>query len=182
MALEPSSCDLCMPTTQAGSVVTKTLLFHTYCSCAGTIIRSCTHNHTTYLVCSHGNQHICFNATYCPWEQWSEIKSICNSGNLISHTQVFSPDEPVSLLFDECVAIDQGGCGGTGYRCGGLAWERAYTSNGEFSISAKAKNLFLSLAESTAQTLNVTSCCLWGDQHGRPLALGSKASGPMGAF
>jgi hypothetical protein len=31
----------------------------------------------------------------------------------------------------------------------------------EFSISAKAKNLFLSLAESIAQTLNVTSCYVW---------------------
>jgi hypothetical protein len=37
----------------------------------------------------------------------------------------------------------------------------------EFSISAKAKSLFLSLAESIAQTLNVTLCCLWRDQHGR---------------
>jgi hypothetical protein len=43
----------------------------------------------------------------------------------------------------------------------------------EFSISAKAKTLFLSLAESVAQTLNVTSCYVCGgDQHGRPLALG----------
>jgi hypothetical protein len=32
----------------------------------------------------------------------------------------------------------------------------------EFSISAKAKNLFLSLAESRAQTLNVTSCYVCG--------------------
>jgi hypothetical protein len=66
---EPSSCDLCMYTTQAGSVVTGTLLFHTYYSCAGTIIGSCIHNHTTDLVCSHGNQHICFNPIYHPREQ-----------------------------------------------------------------------------------------------------------------
>jgi hypothetical protein len=32
----------------------------------------------------------------------------------------------------------------------------------EFSFSAKAKNLFLSLAESIAQTLNVTSCYVCG--------------------
>jgi hypothetical protein len=61
---EPSSCDLCMHTTQGRNVVTRTLLFHTYYSCAGTVIKSCTHNHTTYSVCSHGNQHICFNPTY----------------------------------------------------------------------------------------------------------------------
>jgi hypothetical protein len=66
VAPEPSSCDLCMCTTQAGIVVTRTLLFHTHYCCAGSIIRPCTHNHTTYLVCSHGNQHICFNPTYCP--------------------------------------------------------------------------------------------------------------------
>jgi hypothetical protein len=33
---------------------------------------------------------------------------------------------------------------------------------GEFSISTKAKNLFLSLTESIAQTLNVTSCYVCG--------------------
>jgi hypothetical protein len=32
----------------------------------------------------------------------------------------------------------------------------------EFSISTKAKNLFLLLAESIVQTLNVTSCCVCG--------------------
>jgi hypothetical protein len=32
----------------------------------------------------------------------------------------------------------------------------------EFSISTKGKNLFLSLAESTAQTLNVTSSYVCG--------------------
>jgi hypothetical protein len=54
-----------------------------------------------------------------------------------------------------------------------------YEEMNRFSIPAKAKNLFLSLAESIAQTLNVT---LWGDQHGRPLALGSNGTGPTGAF
>jgi hypothetical protein len=60
-----------------------------------------------------------------------------------------------------------------------------YEMRSEFSISSKAKNLFLSLAESIAQTLNVTSCYVWGMggvPHGRPLALGSKGAGPMGAF
>jgi hypothetical protein len=32
----------------------------------------------------------------------------------------------------------------------------------EFFISAKAKNLFLSLVESIAQTINVTSCYVCG--------------------
>jgi hypothetical protein len=129
MVPEPSSCDLWMHTTWAGSVVTRTLLFHTYYSHAGSVIGSCTHNHTTYLVCSHGNQHICFNPTYRPQEQWLEIRSVCNPGNLISHTQVFSTVEPVSVFFDACAVIDQGSCGGIGCGCGGLTWERAYMSN-----------------------------------------------------
>jgi hypothetical protein len=54
---QTSNCDLYIHTSQAGNVVTRTLLFHTYYSCAGTDIRSCTHNHTIYLVCFHGNQH-----------------------------------------------------------------------------------------------------------------------------
>jgi hypothetical protein len=50
----------------------------------------------------------------------------------------------------------------------------------KFSISAKAKNLLLSLAESTVQTLNVTACYVSGaDQHGIPLALGSKGVKPL---
>jgi hypothetical protein len=44
--------------------------------------------------------------------------------------------------------------------------------------------LFLSLAESVVQTLNVTLCyvCGGGGQHVRPLALGSKRAGTMGAL
>jgi hypothetical protein len=80
MAPEPSSCDLCMHTTWTGNVVTRTLLFHTYYSCAGSVIRSCTHNHTTCLVCSHGNQHICFNSTFCPQEQWLDIGASATMG------------------------------------------------------------------------------------------------------
>jgi hypothetical protein len=131
-APEPSSCDLCIHTTQAGSVVTRTLLFHTYSSCAGSVIRSYTHNHNTYLVCSHGNQHICFSPTYRPREQWLETRSIHNPGNLISCTQVFSPDKPVSMFFDACAAIDKGGYGGTGWVCEGLTWEGAYMSNDKY--------------------------------------------------
>jgi hypothetical protein len=80
MVPEPSSCDLRMHTTQAGSVATKILLFHSYNSCAGTVIGPCTYNHTIYLVCSHGNQYICFSSTYCPWEQWLEIRIVTTLG------------------------------------------------------------------------------------------------------
>jgi hypothetical protein len=83
-------------------------------------------------MCSHGNQHICLHPTYHPREQWLEIKSVHNPRNLISHTQIFSPDKKVSMFFDACAAIDKGGCGGIGYGYGGLAWERAHTSNEKY--------------------------------------------------
>jgi hypothetical protein len=121
-----------MHTTWAESVVTRTLLFHAHYSCAGSVTGSCTHNHTTYLLCSHSNQHICFNPTYHPWEQWLEIRSIHNPGNLIGHTQMFSPDKPMSMLFDTCAATDKGGCGGTGCGCRGLTWEIAYMSKDKY--------------------------------------------------
>jgi hypothetical protein len=35
------------------------------------------------------------------------------------------------MLFDACVAIDQGGCGGIS-RGWGLTWERAYTSDDKY--------------------------------------------------
>jgi hypothetical protein len=45
----------------------------------------------------------------------------------------------------------------------------------EFPISVTTKPLFLSLAESIAQTLNVTLCYVCGeDEYGRPLAMGGK--------
>jgi hypothetical protein len=102
-------------------------------SCAGSVIGSCTHNHTIYSVCSHGDQHICFNPTYLPREQWLEIRSVRNPENLASLIQVFNPDKPVSVFFDACVAIDKGGCGGVGCDRGGLAWERAYMSKDKYT-------------------------------------------------
>jgi hypothetical protein len=33
------------------------------------------------------------------------------------------------MLFDTGAAIDKGRCGGRGCGCGGLMWEKAYTSN-----------------------------------------------------
>jgi hypothetical protein len=112
----------------AGSTVTKTLLFHTYYSCAGSVIGSCTHNHTIYRVCSHDNQFTCFNPTYRPVEQWLELRSGHLAGNIVTWIQVFDPEKPVSLLFDACAAIDKL-CRATRCGCGGLGWERTYTSN-----------------------------------------------------
>jgi hypothetical protein len=50
---------------------------------------------------------------------------------LVTHTQVFDPEKPVSLLFNACAAIDKL-CGGTGCDCGSLGWERTYTSNEKY--------------------------------------------------
>jgi hypothetical protein len=55
-------------------------------------------------------------------EQWLELRSVHLTGNIITHTQVFNSEKPVSLLFDACAAIDKL-CGGTGCGCGGLGWE-----------------------------------------------------------
>jgi hypothetical protein len=49
------------------------LIFHTNYFCAGTIVGLCTHNHTTYSVCFHDGQYICFNLIYNPQEQWLEV-------------------------------------------------------------------------------------------------------------
>jgi hypothetical protein len=117
-----------MCTAWARHIDTKTLLFHTYYSCAGSVIGLCTHNHTIYQVCSYDNQFICFNPTYHPVEQWLELRSGHLAGNIVTRTQVFDPEKPVSLLFDACAAIDKL-CGGTGCGCGGLGLERTHTSN-----------------------------------------------------
>jgi hypothetical protein len=112
-AEKSSSCDPYMHIAWAGHIVTKTLLFHTCYSCADSVIGSCTHNHMIYQVCSHDNQYTCFNPTYCPVEQWLELRSGHLAGNIVTQTQVFDPEKPVSLLFDACGAIDRQ-CGGTG--------------------------------------------------------------------
>jgi hypothetical protein len=116
-----SNCDLCMNTTQAVSTVTRTLLFHTYYSCAVTVIGSCIQNHTTYYMCSHGNQHICFNSTYCPQDQWLEVRSFHNTGDLIDCTKVSDYNKPVPLYFDVCAVIAKTTT--IWGHCGSLAWE-----------------------------------------------------------
>jgi hypothetical protein len=64
-------------------------------------------------------------------EQWLELRSGHLAGNIVTYTQMFNPEKPVSLLFDACVAIDKL-YGGTGCGCGGLGWERTYTSNKKY--------------------------------------------------
>jgi hypothetical protein len=71
--LSPSSCELCLRTTQTKDAITRTLLFHNNYSCAGIVIGSCFHNGTTYSVCSHGYQHTCFDPVYDPSEEWLEV-------------------------------------------------------------------------------------------------------------
>jgi hypothetical protein len=66
--------------------VTKTLVFHTCYSCAGTIVVSCTCNHTTYSVWFHDGQCICFNPIYHPLEQWLEVQSFIGTGKISNHT------------------------------------------------------------------------------------------------
>jgi hypothetical protein len=48
----------------------------------------------------------------------------------------------------------------------------------EFSIPVTTKNLFLSLAESIANSECNSVLCLWGNEYGRPLALGGKRAKP----
>jgi hypothetical protein len=38
---------------------------------------------------------------------WLELKSGHLAGNIVTCTQVFNPEKPVSLLFDACAAIDK---------------------------------------------------------------------------
>jgi hypothetical protein len=63
--------------------------------------------------------------------QWLEFRSGHLAGNTVTQTEVFNPEKPVSLLFDACAAIDKL-CGVTGGVCGGLGWERTYTSNEKY--------------------------------------------------
>jgi hypothetical protein len=113
----------------------EVLLLRLYCSTltipVQAVIGSCTHNHTVYQVGSHDNQFTCFNPTYHPVEQLLELRSGHLTRNIVTHTQVFDPEKPVSLLFDACAAIDKL-CGGTGCGCGDLGWERTYTSNEKY--------------------------------------------------
>jgi hypothetical protein len=64
-------------------------------------------------------------------DQRLKLRSGHLAGNIITRTQVFDPEKSESLLFDACVAIDKL-CGGTGCGCGGLSWERTYTSNEKY--------------------------------------------------
>jgi hypothetical protein len=89
-------------------------------------------NNITYSVCSLGSQYICFNPIYPPGEQWLEFQSFTSTGELISQTQVYNPERPLSMDFDVCVIIAKNSVYWTqdiGNTCRGLAWEKTYTSN-----------------------------------------------------
>jgi hypothetical protein len=116
---EPSSWALCMHTTQAGSAVTGTVLLHTYCSCAGSVIGSCIRNHTIYLVCAHGKQQICFNPAYRPREQRLETRSTRNPGTSSAAPRLLALRKQ-RQRFDARAAIDHGGGGGPGCGRGGV--------------------------------------------------------------
>jgi hypothetical protein len=116
-----SNCDLCMHTIQVGSIVTRTLLFHTYYSCAGTVIGSCTHNHTIYSVCSHGNQHICLLQPHLQ-PSGAMTGSLKLSQQLINHIRVSDSNKPVPINFDVCATIAKNTT--MWGHCGSLAWER----------------------------------------------------------
>jgi hypothetical protein len=95
--------------------------------------------HTLYSVCSHGNQHVCFNSpTALGSNGWRSRYLMVLSGrggwirDLINCTQVFNPDKPVSVFFYVCVTISQGRCGGTGCCYEDLAWERVYMLNDKY--------------------------------------------------
>jgi hypothetical protein len=123
-------CDPCMHTTQEVNAVIKTLVFHNYYCCTGTIAGSCTHNHTTYSVCFHDGQYIWFNSMYHPQEQWLEVQSFTSTGKLVNRTWINDPNKPVSECFDECVAIAENNrpcC-----NCGMLSWERTYRLNDKY--------------------------------------------------
>jgi hypothetical protein len=117
-------CDSCMCTIQVAIVVTKTLVFHTYYSCAAILVGSCTHNHTTYSVCCHDGQCICFKPICLPQEQWLQVWSFTSTGGLISQTH-----------FDVCVVIAKISIywsQGIGNTCGGLIWEKTNMSNDKY--------------------------------------------------
>jgi hypothetical protein len=65
-----------MHTTQAGHTITKTMVFHNYYSCAGTIAAN-------YSVCFHDGQYICFNPIYHSQEQWIDVKASPVLGSLL---------------------------------------------------------------------------------------------------
>jgi hypothetical protein len=55
-------------------------------------------------------------------EVWRLDGAVCGGiRDFINHIQVFNSDKPVSVFFDVCAVIDQGGCGGIGCGSVGLA-------------------------------------------------------------
>jgi hypothetical protein len=75
-------------------------------------------------VCSHGNQHICFNSTYSHQGQWLKVQSFHSTGDLINCTRVSNSNKPASIYFDVCATIAKN-TAMLGH-CGALAWERVY--------------------------------------------------------
>jgi hypothetical protein len=123
-------CEFHLCTTQTRDAITRTLLFHNYYSCAGTVIGSCFHNGTTYSVCCHSNQHTCFDPVYAPSEQWLEVQH--TTGSLITQTQIINPHQTVSVYFNACVTTSHNSDADVS-ECTTLSWVRSYTIENKYT-------------------------------------------------
>ncbi|XP_005402618.1 PREDICTED: rap1 GTPase-activating protein 2 isoform X6 [Chinchilla lanigera] len=151
-----NNCDPCLHVTRTGNSVRTVLLFHTYYNCIGEIIGTCTHNLTVYKICKpkNGALPLCFNPemgttwefelrAVSPWGiRWGERGKLL--GPLINRTIRVKPGDTVTLYFDACAAINSADEANKLYPptggetkfplvgCGGLEWERDYSSREKY--------------------------------------------------
>ena len=116
---------------------------------------SCTYKKTTYSICHHDGQYICFDPQYSPTEEWLEVWCSHKAGHLINWTQITNPKLLVSVVFDACEAMD--GSWTSTRPCGSLSWEREYRLQDTYMCDSSATTVW-----NGGQDVMSFYCSYWG--------------------
>ncbi|XP_032845219.1 endogenous retrovirus group 3 member 1 Env polyprotein-like [Tyto alba] len=112
-------CSECIAVTMQGDTVSHTLIYYTHYECKGQIMGDCIYNQTKYKLCKDlsTNKVMCYDPDILPTLYWIELRTegYIKKGKykydgwktLAVSNQVYSPNSPVSVIFDVCQAVDR---------------------------------------------------------------------------
>uniref|UniRef100_A0A8B9J0L5 Envelope glycoprotein n=1 Tax=Amazona collaria TaxID=241587 RepID=A0A8B9J0L5_9PSIT len=117
------NCSQCVVTTRKGKVSSQTLVYHTIFDCKGQRLESCIFNQTQYALCKENDTVVCYDPKELPYKYWIEIKTNSDQGRLLGKSQITANlDNPMSIIFDACDAIDDDWYS----NCGDMSWRTYY--------------------------------------------------------
>ncbi|XP_060537872.1 endogenous retrovirus group 3 member 1 Env polyprotein-like [Pantherophis guttatus] len=128
--IDKEQCNPCIKTTIQGTLISKTLVYHTYKpdGCTPYTPPTCQVKTTVYHMCVLNGKVQCYNPTEAKvitTYEMSIYTTECGREELLNKTEFRSLGRQVELSFDACMAINRN-CDVWKSTCGTLEWERSY--------------------------------------------------------